>query len=280
MKGLAIVGASAVAVALALAIPVPTVEARRASNQDLDSQLVFLKEARIISERPIGKGVTGALRLTLSDGELTHDASFQSVNQRTRSADLSRGKRIAGELEFVDAFRYNIAAWELARLLGLAHMMPPTVERGYRGEVGALSWWVDNVLMDEAERERSDTTPPDGQALDLVRQRQTMRVFAELVRDTDRNKGNVLYTRDWRVVMIDFTRAFRLQPTLRLPDTLTTCDRNLLARLRVLQREDVRRATGRHLSIFEIDALLARRDLIVTRFDGLIAARGEAAVLY
>ena len=42
--------------------------------------------------------------------------------------------------------------------------------------------------------------------LDFQRQRMRMVVFAELIGDVDRNKGNVLYTSDWRVIMIDFTR--------------------------------------------------------------------------
>ena len=39
-------------------------------------------------------------------------------------------------------------------------------------------------------------------------------------------------------------------------------------------------AMGESLTKQEIDALLARRDVIVTLFDGKIAQRGEAAVLY
>ena len=46
----------------------------------------------------------------------------------------------------------------------------------------------------------------------------------------DRNKGNVLYTKDWRVIMIDFTRAFRLDHELRYPETLQTCDRSSVQR--------------------------------------------------
>ena len=193
---------------------------------------------------------------------------------------MRRGRRRAGELRFVDAYRYNLAAWKLAVHLGLGHMMPATVERSYRGQPGALSWWVDDVLMDEAEREKTATEPPGGRSLDVVRQRQRMFVFAELVRDTDRNKGNVLYTTDWRVIMLDFTRAFRLEPRLRLPQTLTACDRALLASLRRLTREDVERAVDDHLTGFEIDALMKRRALLVEHFDRLIGTRGEAAVLY
>ena len=271
---------SAACLVLTLVTTGPGLEARRASVLDIDTQLAFLKQAKVVSARPIGKGVTGALRLTLSDGVLTHDASFQQVDQQVRPVDVLRGRRTAGDLQFVDSWRYNVAAWELARLLGLEAMMPATVERRYKGTLGAVSWWVEDVLMDEAERERTDTTPPNGLSVDVARQRQRMQVFAELVYDTDRNKGNVIYTRDWRVVMIDFTRAFRLDPALRVPGALTSCDRGLLERLRGLDRQDVSRAAGRHLTPFEIDALMARRDLIVERFDTLVATLGESAVLY
>lgn len=257
-----------------------SLEARRAPALTVDEQLAFLKTARVVSARPIGKGVTGALRLTLTDGVVTHDASFQSVDSRARSYEIAQGKRFAGELQFVDSYRYNVAAWELARLLGLEEMMPPTVERYYRGEPGAFSWWVDEVMMDEGQRERTGTQPAGLDAVRVGRQRQQMQVFAELVRDTDRNKGNLLYTKDWRLVMLDFTRAFRLQPELRLPQALTTCDRALLDRLRGLRKQDVSRAAGRHLSPFEIDALMTRRDLIVELFDRLVAERGASAVLF
>jgi hypothetical protein len=233
-----------------------------------------------VRSKPIGKGVTGALRLTLTDGQLTHDAAFQSVDQRTTQEDLRTGRRRAGELMFADSYHYNIAAWELARLLNLDGMMPPTVERTHDGSRGALSWWVDGVLMDEAERERTAATPPGGQSLALVQQRHRMQVFAELVQDTDRNKGNVIYTTDWRLIMLDFTRAFRTQASLRLPAALGMCDRNLLARLRALTKQEVARVAGRHLNPFEMDAMMKRRDLIVEHFDRLIATRGEAAVLF
>jgi hypothetical protein len=36
-----------------------------------------------------------------------------------------------------------------------------------------------------------------------------------------------------------------------------------------LDRETLRRETGKYLTTFQIDAVLARRDAIVTRLDGL-----------
>ena len=268
-----------VVVLTALVVWVATPLAADEPAPSTDVQIAFLKGAKVVRSRPIGKGVTGALRLTLSDGALTHDAAFQSVDQRASAQDIREGNRRAGELLFADSYHYNIAAWELSRLLGLDRMMPVTIERRYKGASGALSWWVDDVMMDEAERERTAATPP-GSLSDFTEQRQTMQVFAELVQDTDRNKGNVIYTNDWRLVMLDFTRAFRTQAALRAPAALGRIDRDLLARLRALTRNEVARAAGSHLSPFEVDAMMKRRDLIVQHFDRLVKERGEAAVLF
>jgi len=254
-----------------------------AANQSVpstDAQLSFLKSARVVSSRPIGKGVTGALRLTLSDGTLTHDAAFQAVNEASSAQDIRQGRKRAGEVMFVDSYRYNIAAWEIARLLALDHMMPATVERRHNGSMGALSWWVDNVLMDESERERTSANPPAGQHVALARQRQLMQIFAELVRDTDRNKGNVLYTQDWQLIMLDFTRAFRTQAQLRSPDNLLGIERSLLTRLRALTAQDLSKAVGDHLTKPELSALMQRRDLILDHYDKLVKQRGEAAVIF
>lgn len=116
--------------------------------------------------------------------------------------------------------------------------------------------------------------------MELGRQFGRMAVFAELVSDSDRNKGNVVFTRDWRLVMLDFTRAFRLQNQLKAPSTLTGCDRRLLTRLRALTAPALEDAVEHHLTDSEIAAVMARRDLLVSHFDRLIAQRGEAVILY
>lgn len=285
LAGLLALAVSAHAQAPRLARPAPGDSPLVAAPQvtapalDVDAQLAFLRAAKVVASRPIGKGITGALRLTLSDGVLTHDAAFQRIADQTQPQDLQSGRRRAGERFFVDHYRYNIAAWRLSGLLGLAHMMPPTIERRIEGKTGALSWWMDDVLMDEQEREAKNLQPPTG-AVAFARQRQSMWVFAELVRDTDRNKGNVVYTKDWRVIMLDFTRAFRLQKELKDTGTLNGCGRVLLTRLRALTEPALKAAVEEHLSGNEIHAVLARRDLLVAHFERLIAERGEAAVLY
>lgn len=260
-----------------LAAPATTA-GQPASTLTPDQRREFLLKADVIASRPAGKGITGSLRLTLSDGTLTHDAGFQSIDDRTSVTDRARGRRRAGELNFADSYKFNIAAYEIARLIGLDDMMPVTVERRIDDRIGSLTWWVDDVMMDEVEREKSDVRPPN--SLAYSRQHQRMTTFAELVRDVDRNKGNVLYTKDWRVIMIDFSRAFRTERELRFPDTLQTCERTLYDKLRTLADEEIRRVAGAYLTAREIDGVLARRRLIVDRFDRLIRERGESLVLY
>ena len=73
------------------------------------------------------------------------------------------------------------------------------------------------------------------------------RVFMELVRDNDRNLTNVLISPEWRVIMIDFTRAFRLQDTIR-PLELERADRALLAKMAGLTADAVTTATKGYLT--------------------------------
>lgn len=243
-----------------------------------EQQLEFLRTAKVVDSRPIGKGVTGSLRVTLTDGTITHDAAFQSIEERASEEERRRGRRRAGELNFVDSYKYNVAAYQMARLLGLSDMMPATVERRWQGRIGSLTWWVDDVLMDEAARDASATVPPS--PLGFARERMKMHVFAELIGDVDRNKGNVLYTTDWRVIMIDFTRAFRLHRNLREPESLMIIERGVWQRLQQVTRDEIRRATESFLTLEEIAATAARREAMVEHYTRLISERGEGVVVY
>ena len=150
----------------------------------------FLLSAKVVNSQPSKKGITHPWRLTLSDGTVTHDAAFQSIDEHKASMQLDTGT----ELNFVDSYKYNIAAYELAELLGLDDMLPVYVERKWQGNVGSLSWWLP-VKMDEAERHKEKLTPPDGDAWN--NQMYKIRVFDELVYDSDPNLTNVLIGEIW-----------------------------------------------------------------------------------
>jgi len=233
----------------------------------------FLLNATVMQHQRTPKGVTAPSRLTLSDGTLTHDAAFQTIDERKSMALLSTGT----EVNFRDSYHFNIAAYELAKLLGLGDMIPVTVERRCFGISGALSWWV-SVEMDEMDRVDRKVQPPDQN--EWNRQTNKMWVFSQLVYDTDRNWTNMLITADWKLIMIDFTRAFRYYHKLENSKRLVMCDRQLLEKLRQLDGGKVLEKTKPHLRESDVKAVMARRDLIVAHFERLIAEKGEEEVLY
>jgi hypothetical protein len=234
----------------------------------------FLLTAKVIKSRETSKGLTRPRRLTLTDGKLTHDAAFQPVDEFKPRERLDNGTI---DINFQDSYHFNIAAYELAKLLGLGSMMPLTVERKWEGKTGSLSWWIDSK-MDEATRADKNIQPPDPD--DWGKQMFRIAVFAELVFDTDHNATNVLIDEHWKLYMIDFSRAFRLREDLAHPKLLVRCDRQLLERLRGLNAAEIERVTKPHLEEEKIRALMKRRDKIVDLFEKLIREKGEAEVLY
>lgn len=119
--------------------------------------------------------------------------------------------------------------------------------------------------MDEGERLKKNTTGPDKDK--GARQTLIMRVFEQLIANTERNVGNILYDKDWNLWLIDHTRAFRLQKELLKPEMLDKCDRQFLNALRGLNYEMLRAELSSCLQPSEIRAILKRRDVIVAHFD-------------
>jgi len=233
----------------------------------------FLLTAKVVKSHQSDKGITNPWRLTLTDGTLTHDASFQAVDEHKARMETIRGT----ELGFVDSYKYNIAAYRLAELLGIDDMMPVYVERSWGGNPGSLSWWLP-VKMDEVERHKQKLTAPDLDAWN--KQMYRVRVFDELVYDTDANLTNVLIGEDWKIWRVDFTRAFRLSKNLRDPKDLERCDRQLLEKLKTLDGNQVAEQTKHYLNKDEVKAVMARRDKIVEQLQKLIAEKGENEILY
>src|SRR6266566_2733129 len=184
-----------------------------------DQIKVFLQTAKVIKYKESRKGVTHPWRLTLSDGTITHDGSFQSIDEHKSEMKLASGKV---EFGFVDSYKYNIAAYELSELVGLDDMVPVYVERKWQGKTGSLSWWLP-VKMDEADRVEKKIAAPDSDKWN--KQMYRIRVFDELVYETDPNLTNVLIGEDWQVWRVDFSRAFRTSKDLRVAKNLVKCDR-------------------------------------------------------
>src|SRR5947199_7387796 len=190
-----------------------------------DQMKAFLQNAKVIKEKGSTKGVTHPWRLTLSDGTITHDASFQPIDERKPEMKMENGR---SEFGFVDSYKYNIAAYQLSELLGVDDMLPVYVERKWQGTTGSISWWL-SVKIDEAERYQKKIAAPDTDKWN--KQMYRIRVFDELVYDTDANLTNVLIGEDWKVWRVDFSRAFRTSKDLHEPKNLVKCDRQLFEKL-------------------------------------------------
>jgi hypothetical protein len=234
----------------------------------------FLLTAKVVASKQSSKGITSPWRLTLSDGTLTHDASFQKVDVHKASVTMASGRT---EMNFVDSYKYNIAAYAVAELVGLDDMIPVYVERSWKGDPGSLSWWLP-VKMDEDERVKQKIDPPDPDSWD--NQMYKVRVFDQLVYDDDPNLTNVLIGPDWKIYRVDFSRAFRVSKDLRNPKDLVRCDRQLFEKLKVLDANALAEKTKRYLTKDEVKAVMARRDKIVAQFQKLSAEKGEKEVFY
>jgi hypothetical protein len=234
----------------------------------------FLLTAKVIDSRPASKGVTHTWRLTLSDGTLTHDAHFQPIDEHKSEKQLGMGT----EINFVDSYKYNIAAYALAELLAMDDMLPVYVERKWKGSAGSMSWWLPSK-MDELERHKQKLTPPDAEAWN--NQMYKIRVFDELVSDSDPNLTNVQISENWKIWRVDFSRAFRLNKEPKdATKELVRCDRQLLEKLKTLDANALAEKTKGYLTKDEVKAVMARRDKIVAQFQKMIAEKGENEVLY
>ena len=264
-------GIAALVLACAVAPAAPALaQAAEPTPADIEH---FLRTADVVDAREAGKGSTRPWRLTLSDASMTHDALFQPIDTRSRLAVV--GDQVVRN--FADSYEFNIAAYRLAVLLGIGEMVPVTVERRWRREPGSLSWWVE-ADYDEESRIEADVEPSDRDAWRA--EVRIMRVFSQLVHDTDRNQTNMLYTPDWRLAMIDFSRAFGRSSEIMNPDDLDRVDRDLFDHLTRVTDREIRNALDDCLTREELDALVDRRRKVVDQIERFITEQGDSRVLY
>jgi hypothetical protein len=233
-----------------------------------EQQERFLLQAKVTRRETLSVGTTSSQRVTLDDGRMTHDAHFQPVDIFKPRYETGSGS----EINFRDSYKFNIAAYRLDKLLGL-NMVPVSVERRIAGKTGAVTWWVDDVLMMEKDRYLKGVTAPDPEAWN--RQIYQARVLNQWIANTDPNLGNFLITKDWKLWTIDFTRAFRAHKDLLGPQELTCIDPRFQEALRTLSNDLVQSEIGRYLSDWEMQGLLSRREKIVEFFDRKAVEQGK-----
>src|SRR5262245_3626726 len=248
--------------------PQPPAAQAFASSQEIEK---FLQEAKIIKARGTKVGTTNAWRLTLDDGQRQHLALFKTIDEREPGATQFSG---SAEIDFKDSWMFEVAAYEIDRLLGL-NMVPVTVARRYRGNRGSLQFWMDNCIM-EKDRVKMKLNPPDPES--WKQQIYKVRLFDNLLYNIDRNLGNLLISPDWKCYMIDHSRTFKNVNRLKSPKDLTYFSRSVMDAVQKLDEPTLKARCGKYLNTFEIKTMLQRRDKIVQLYTQLVAQQGESIV--
>jgi len=238
----------------------------------------FLQEAKIVSyskdfsER---EAVTEPWTLVLEKDGVTRRALWKNPEGRLKG--------------FLDSWKCEIAAYRLDKLLGL-NMVSPTVEKRFQGNKGSCQLMIENVIMLRTKQEEKIKTP-SYRIEPLNRATYLQRAWDNLIANIDRNIGDILYTEDWRMILIDHSRAFRSSKkyTKNLifdekykggPKLMKQLPRAFVEKLKSLNFEQIRDAVGEYLTDKEINAVLIRRDLIIDWLNKRIEKLGEEKVFY
>jgi hypothetical protein len=240
----------------------------------------ILLNAEILRFEEIGEGITKPYKLFLKHGEGEIKAAWKNPS----------GK-MYGVLE---GWQYEIAAYRLDKLLG-TNMVPVAVEREFQGKRGALVLWVENAksLLDLVE----EKAPIPKSAVERTNNmKYLVRAWDCLVANDDRTQQNILYTEDWRTIAFDHSRAFRStrQHRRRLmyganglktfaggqPVLFRRLPRRFVENIKALTFDSIKAAVGPYLTDNEINAILARREILLAEIAEMIKNQGEADVLY
>ena len=237
----------------------------------------FLKRAEIIRYEEIGEGVTKPIRLYLKKGD------------KEASGIWKNPKGIKGG--FLEGWQYEIAAYQIDKLLEL-NMIPPTVEKEFKGKKGSLQLWVEVEFSLLDIMAKKIPMPSSGPDLDNIQKTKYLaRAFDSLIANEDRTQQNTFYTKDWRMILIDHSRSFRSSDkfTKQLMFGRTGIEGNkpfrqlpraFVEKIKALDFDTVKEAVGPYLKKKEINAILARKKLILAEIDEMIRKKGEENVLY
>jgi len=233
----------------------------------------FLKTAKVVGEQQFSgeEAVTSPWKLTLQQGDFTHNGLWKNARGRQKG--------------YIEGWQYEIAAYRVDRLLGL-NMIAPTVERRFHDDLGSCQYWIDDT-MSLREKVQKKIKTPSYKVFGWNRATYLQRFFDNLIANDDRSEGNVLITKDWRMILIDHSRTFRPWKKLLYtekhpegPKLMSELPRAIVEKAKALTFDNIKGVVGDYLTDDEIKTMLVRRDLILAEIDRLIKKNGEANVLY
>jgi len=237
--------------------------------QSYEEVEAFLRTAAVVSRETAPVGITRPEILVLEGGGVRARAILRLVEEEKERVRI--GERY--HQRFRDSQAHECAAYALARALGL-DSVPPVVPRRLGRRPGSVQIWVEGTRDETA----AGFHPPS--ATRWVRQIWDRILFDNLILNVDRNAGNLLVGPDYRIWLIDHTRAFQPQAELLAPEKLEKVNRRAWERLVAMSDDDLKDAVRDDLDVQQLQALVARRALLVEHVQRLVAERGEAAVFY
>jgi hypothetical protein len=224
-----------------------------------------LRLGTVTAKERIGHGITNPWKVTLEYRGERVDAVWKPLPEAK-----SEG--------WEESYRAEIAAYRLSRLLSL-DMVPPTVLRRLYGSSGSMQLWVHGARL-YADAAASSRTPLPGWSEQISR----MRFFDALIDNPDRNAGNFLVDANWRVVLIDHSRALALatlperRPSRKVPAVPVRFDQALLESSRSLDLPTLEALLGDLYSTAELQILLRQRDVIVQTADAARRRLGQGVL--
>lgn len=240
----------------------------------------FLATADIVRSESEGEGVTRPYRIFLKKGEVEARAVWKNVREVLADGAL-------------DDWRFEIAAYRLDKLLGLG-MIPPYVERVFQGKPGSLSLFAASKYSLLKIMDENISIPPEA-ADQTSKMKYLTRAFDCLIANDDRTQQNILYTEDWRTILIDHSRAFRsdkehaerliygrngFKTIAGKPMLFRQLPRTFVQAVRNLDAGRIKEAVGPYLTDDEIRAIISRKAVLLAEIEDMIKEKGEASVLF
>ena len=179
----------------------------------------FLKTAKVIGyEQMKGRhAVTHPWQIELEKDGITHRALWKDCKGRMRG--------------FMESWKWEIAAYRLDKYLGL-NMIPPVVEKRFRGKRGSCMLWVYDCFDLDYKIENKIPVPAEN-VNRWNRAFYLQRAFDNLIANEDRTQRNYQVNKDWCMYLIDHSRTFRTSELANTACfwTTSTCAPVIRARL-------------------------------------------------
>lgn len=247
--------------------PVPETRSLSQQLSGMDDATLeeFMRTSPIVKIEKLDTGITNPKRVTQSRDGISNDAVFKYED--THPDLQNKDKYISRRYNDSDRYVYDVAAYKIDRLLDW-QLVPTAVIAEVEGDEGALSDWVENAIN---ERDRLEKEIPFSGYCKQYEQYRMRFVFDVLIYNEDRNLTNILWTKnDFMMKFIDHSLAFRStekRPKQYAKVPLQVSDL-LRGRLQSLNQDELTQELSPYLHPRQIEAILARRDLILKEAEG------------